>query len=64
MNVAPFWFGDIGVGEKRKRHSGFVGIAEAGGTITWLIIKMAQGLLYFLLQTALVHKLIFRAICY
>ena len=27
----------------RKRYSGFGGIAEAGGTIPWLIIKMAQG---------------------
>ena len=32
------------MGEKRKRYSGFGGIAEAGGTIPWLIIKMAQSI--------------------
>jgi len=30
--------------EKHKRYSGFGGIAEAGGTIPWLIIKIVQGI--------------------
>lgn len=40
----PFLFEEFIMGEKRKRYSGFGGIAEAGGTIPWLIIKMVQGI--------------------
>ena len=28
--------------EKRKRYSGFGGIAEAGGVIPWVVIKIVQ----------------------
>ena len=27
----------------RKRYSGFGGIAEAGGTIPWLVVKTVEG---------------------
>jgi len=33
--------------EKRKRYSVFGGIAEAGGTIPWLITKIVQGITKF-----------------
>jgi len=45
--LVPFFIckrGEFLLGEKRKRYSGSGGIAEAGGTIPWLIIKMVQGI--------------------
>jgi hypothetical protein len=40
-----FLFGGFVMDEKRSRWTDrSVGIAEAGGTIPWLIIKMVQGI--------------------